>query len=143
MERIQALRERYAQYEETVGHLRKNSPPFAGFWGWGDDPRNDPCHTRFYEDVGTMVEALLASGPEEAVVYEAARWLLAAPSECGHKDAAWFQYAAQGHCRRLIPLLTAEHRVELARLFDEICPRRERLPVQKEIYKLLTRCAQK
>lgn len=141
MERIDALKARYARYEETVRQLRKNAPPFAGFWGWGDDPRNDPCHTQFYEDVGVMMEALLSSCPEEAVAYQAARWLLAAPAECGQKDAAWFQYAAQGHCRELIPLLTPAHCAELARLMDETTPRRERLPVQTKIYKQLTRAA--
>lgn len=137
MERIAALKSRYAQYEQEAREVKKNAPPFAGFWGWGDDPRNDPCHARFYEDVGAWTANLAASRPDGAVVYEAARWLLLAPAECGEKEARWFQYAAQGHCKLLIPLLSREQCGALADLFDQYYPRRERLPVQTELYKLL------
>ncbi len=135
MERIAALRQRYAWYEETVRELQKTAKPFAGIFGWGDDPRNDLCHVQFYEDIGTMTAQL--EDAEEAVQFAAARWLIAAPTECAVKEALWFQLAAQGHCKLLIPRLTPAHRRELKELFDQRIPRRQRLPVQEEVYKLL------
>lgn len=143
MEQLSALQACYARYEETVTRLYREAPAFAGFWGWGDDPRNDPCHARFYEDVGAIAEAIAASGSEEAAVYQAARWLLEAPAKSGSKDAVWFEYAAQSHCGKLIPLLTAEHCAELVRLFEECYPKRERLPAQRELHKRLRQAAGK
>ncbi len=135
MERITALQTLYARYEETVRELQKNAKPFAGIFGWGDDPRNDPCHVRFYEDVGAMVDSLREA--EEAVRFEATCWLISAPARCAVKEAVWFQFAAQGHGKLLIPKLTPVHRQELRELFEKAVPRRQRLPVQDEIYKLL------
>lgn len=137
MERIQQLKERYARYEQEAQAVRQKAAPLAGLWGWGDDPRNDPCHSRFYDEVGALAGELAQA--EEAVVFEAVRWLLSAPEHCECADAQWFEYAAQGHCRALIPRLSREHRALLLEYFDAQYPKRERLPVQAEIGKFLAR----
>ena len=46
-------------------------------------------------------------------------------------------YAAQGWCRELVGLLDVDGCAELRTLFDELYPKRDRMPVQQELYKAL------
>ena len=46
-------------------------------------------------------------------------------------------YAAQGWYRALVGLLDADGYTRLRELFDELYPRRDRMPVQQELYKVL------
>ena len=52
-------------------------------------------------------------------------------------------YAAQGWCRELVGLLDADGCARLQELFDELYPRRDRMPVQQELYKVLKKGAAK
>ena len=50
-------------------------------------------------------------------------------------------YAAQGWCRELVSRLDADGCAELRTLFDELYPKRDRMPVQQELYKALKKGA--
>lgn len=134
---IQSLKDIYSRYEAEAAAVRAEASAFDGLFGMGEDPRKDPCHMRFYEGVEQWVEAFQAEGPGEPAVYEAVSWILSAAADHAGEATYWFLYAAQGLCRKLIPALSPEHCALLRRLYDERYPRRDRMPVQKEVYRLL------
>lgn len=137
MDMLQQLRERYTRYQQELDDAKKHAPLFSGYFGLAGDSRSHPCNRSFYEDVGQWVEAFLQAGPEEEAVYEAAKWILTAPAAHRKEPVFDFMYAAHGHCRQLIPLLSPANRAALKDFYDANYPKRERLPVHKEIYKLL------
>lgn len=141
MERIQRLKTIYADYVEAVAKVYQDAKPMDGLFGWGDDPRKDPCHMRFYEDAEKWTKEFLAAGPDQEACFEAARFLLQTPEAHREQHCFWFMFAAQGLTREMIPLLTAQQCAELRTFYDEAYPRRERMPVQKEVYKLLKKGA--
>lgn len=134
---IQTLKEIYSRYEAEAAAVRAKASVFDGLFGMGDDPRKDPCHMRFYEGVEQWAKGFLAEGPEEPAAYEAVSWILSAPADHEGEAVYWFLYAAQGLCRDLIPTLSPEHCVQLRDFYDAHYPRRDRMPVQKEVYRLL------
>ena len=136
---LEQLKERYKKYAADAEKVAKEASPMAGVWGWGEDPRNDACHTRFYEDIGLWMDAFLASNPSDEVRYQVAEWILCAAAEQGNQNTFWFLYAVQGHCKPLIPLLSKEQRTKLRDYYDAHYPKKDRMPVQKELYKLLSK----
>ena len=134
---MEKLQEIYSEYIQTVAQVYREAKPMDGLFGWGDDPRKDPCHMRFYEGVEQWAKGFLAEGPEEPAAYEAVSWILSAPADHEGEAVYWFLYAAQGLCRDLIPTLSPEHCVQLRDFYDAQYPRRDRMPVQKEVYRLL------
>ena len=138
---LQQLKEIYETYIANLCKVYKEAKPTDGLFGWGDDPRKDPCHMRFYEDAEKWAEAFLRSRPGNEVVYEAVRFLLETPDKYREKHCFWFMFAAQGLTRDMIPLLTKEQCAQLMACYDDTYPRRERMPVQKEVYKKLKKGA--
>ncbi len=141
MEMVQTLKERYEAYIQEVAQVMANAKPTDGLFGWGDDPRRDPCHMRFYEDVEKWTQVFLASSPDQTRVYEAAKFILETPDAHREKASFWFLFAAQGMTRGMIPMLSQAQCAALRELYDDRYPRRERMPVQKEVYKLLKKGA--
>ena len=140
---LQQLQERYRQYDEEANQVRKKASPADGLFGFGNDPKNHPCHEQFYEDIGKWTKAFLASEPNPEQSFEAARLLIAAPKERSSKESYWMMYAAQGWCRELVCRLDAGGCAKLRTLFDELYPKRDRMPVQQELYKALKKGAGK
>lgn len=141
MEMVQQLKDIYAKYIQNVVKLYKDAKPMDGLFGWGDDPRKDPCHMRFYEDAEQWVTGFRAAAPEQSAVFETVRFMLCVPAEHREEHCFWFLYAAQGLTRELIPQLTGRQCAELRDAYDEFYPKRERMPVQKDVYKLLKKGA--
>ena len=140
---LQQLQERYRQYDEEANLVRKKAAPADGLFGFGNDPKNHPCHELFYEDIGKWTKAFLASDPDPEQSYAAARFLITAPVECSSKESYWMMYAAQGWCRELVCRLDAGDCGKLRDVFDRLYPRRDRMPVQQELYKALKKGAGK
>ena len=140
---VQKLKERYARYVETARKVRRKAPATAGLFGMGDDPRKNPCHEAFYEDVASWAAEFRASNPDEKAANEAVSWIIEAAAEHRDEDAYWFMYAVHGHCKELIPLLAPADCARLVQFYDEQYPRRDRMPVQKEVYRLLKKRAGK
>ena len=135
LETVQQLEAIYTKYQQDLKKVYKEAKPMDGLFGWGDDPRKDPCHMRFYEDVEQWTGAFSSREPEE--VYPVVRFMMTFPAEHRQEHCFWFTFAAQGLARDLIPAMTADQCRQLREYYDEAYPRRERMPVQKEIYKLL------
>ena len=140
---LQQVRERYRQYDEEATQVRRKAAPGDGLFGFGNDPKKHPCHEQFYEDVGKWTKAFLATQPGPRESFEAARFLITAPKECSGKDSYWMMYAAQGWCRELVCRLDAEGCGKLRELYDELYPKRDRMPVHQELYKALKKGAGK
>lgn len=138
---LQKMKDRYESYIQDVKKVYKDAKPMDGLFGWGDDPRKDPCHMRFYEDLEQWTRAFLESAPAQADVYEAVRFMLETPADHRSSHCFWFMFAAQGMTRELIPQLTAEQCAGLRESYDARYPKRDRMPVQKEVYKLLKKAA--
>lgn len=141
MTMLKKLEAIYIGYEEAVAAVYRNAKPADGLFGWGEDPQKDPCHMDFYEAVGKWSEDLLAAQPDRETVFRVVKFLLETPEKYRESHCFWFMFAAQGFSRKLIPLLGKEQCAALLAYYDGAYPRRERLPVQKEIYKLLKRSA--
>ena len=140
---LQQLKERYQQYDEEATAVRRNSSPADGLFGFGNDPKNHPCHELFYDDGGKGTKAFLSEKPDSQQSLEAARFLITAPKTCGGKESYWMMYAAQGWCRELVGLLDAHGCAQLRALYDELYPKRDRMPVHQELYKALKKGAAK
>lgn len=138
---VQKLKEIYSKYVQTVAKVYKDAKPMDGLFGWGDDPRKDPCHMRFYEDAEQWTRDFLASGPARAEVFEAVQFILETPDQYREQHCFWFMFAAQGLTKELIPMLEEGQCAQLRTFYDEAYPRRERMPVQKDVYKLLKKGA--
>lgn len=140
---IQNLKDIYQRYDEEIRAVKAKAKPTDGLFGMGDDPRNNPCHMRFYEGVEQWVQNFLKTAPNAQSALEAARVIIEAPA--AHRDGPtyWFEFAAHGHCRDLIAYLDAAGCAELRAFYDENYRKRDRMPVQDQIYKLLKKGAGK
>lgn len=141
MEMLQQLRDIYSKYMQDVAKIYKDAKPMDGLFGWGDDPRKDPCHMRFYEDVENWTKDFLSAGVSQQEVYEAADFMLRTPAEHREEHSFWFLYATQGLTREMIPRLSSGQCAQLRTAYDEAYPKRDRMPVQKEVYALLKKGA--
>ena len=138
---LEQLRVIYEKYIQDVEEVYRNAKPVDGLFGWGDDPRKDPCHMRFYEDAEQWTKQFLNAAPGETEVFEVVRFMLEIPAQYREKHCFWFLYAAQGLTREMIPLLQGVHCTGLRDFYDENYPRRDRMPVQKDVYRLLKKGA--
>ena len=135
------LKEIYESYIEQVAKVMKNASAFDGVFGWGDDPKKNPCHMEFYERVENYVQQLLQNAPTEDAVFETADWIIRTAADHKGKATYWYMFAAHGLCKDLIPLLTSAHCASLRDFYDEHYPKFDRLPVQRDLYKLLKKRA--
>lgn len=137
MEMMTKLEQIYADYYEKAAKVYKNASPVAGLFGMGDDPRRHHCHEDYYEAVGEWVEAFCQSQPTAEEATEAVRYILTAAAQHKGEPVYWYLYAAHGHAKPLIPLMKEADCRALAQWYDSAYPRLDRMPIQKEVYKLL------
>ena len=135
------LKEHYEEYAATIKEVRKNARMFDGFLGLGKDPRNHPCHDTFYQAVGAWTEAFVASQPEQDAAMEAARFILETPLDYKEQECYWFMFAAHGYIKPLISYLGKENCALLGQRLEDCYKKRDRMPLQKELLKLLAKAA--
>ena len=141
MEMVQQLQQRYKSYVSELDQVYADARPADGLFGWGDDPRKDPCHMGFYEDVERWTKAFLADSHDQTAVFEAVSYMLRIPAEYRGHQGFWFMYAAQCLARDMIPMLTAQQCGSLRDFYDGAYRKCDRMPAQKELYKLLKKGA--
>ena len=134
---METLKKLYADYLEEAYNVRKKASVFAGLFGLGDDPKKNPCHETFYENACQWVAELLAAGPAEGQAAEVARFMLEEPKQYEGKEGFWFLYVCIGLIRELVPYLSKDECAQLAKRMNELYPRRDRMPVQQEVFKML------
>lgn len=138
---LQQLKDRYDRYILEANTAREEAPAMAGFLGFGNDPRKDPCHMAFYRDLEQWTKDFRSTAPDGETVYQAVDWILSAPAQHREEPTYWFMFAAHGLCRELIPMLDGRQCAALAEAYDREFPKKVRLDVHKEVYKLLSRGA--
>lgn len=138
---VRKLKEVYETYVREAEKAYRDAGPVDGLFGWGEDPRKDPCHMRFYEGVEAWVRAFRASEPDREESFAAVSVLLRMPQEHRKSPCFWFMFAAQGLGVELIEGLNGEQCAQLRDFFDEAYPKRERMPVQKDVYRRLKKGA--
>lgn len=131
----------YTDYHTAVLKVRKNARAFDGIFGLGKDPRKDACHEAFYEAVGAWVESFLAQAPQQELLMEAARYILETPAAHEGQECFWFMFAAHGHIKPMVGLLSKENCGALKLRLEELYKKRDRLPLQKELLKMLEKAA--
>lgn len=134
---LQQLKERYERYQQEANDAASQASPWSGLWGFGNDPRKHACHDSFYRDVGVWAEEFLRSGPAAREAAEAVSWIVKAAQAHREEQTFGYLFAVQGHARALIPLMDPVDCRELQLWYDSAYKKAERLPVQKEVYKLL------
>lgn len=137
------LKQIYENYVQKAKQVERKAGPLDGFLGLGNDPRNHPCHMDFYEAAGQWVSAFASRKPDQEQVYQVALWILEEAARYAGTIVYGFLFAAHGFCRELIPMLSGQQCAQLRDLYDEKYPPRDRMPVQKEVYKLLKKGAAK
>lgn len=135
---MKELVEIYDAYYQKAADVRRKASPLAGIWGMGDDPRKDHCHEAFYEAVQNWVEKF--ADPDPGAVLEAVKWILSAALDHQGQDVYWYLYAAHGLTLPLIPRLHPADCKALFQWYDASYPKRDRLPVQQQVWKLLKKC---
>lgn len=141
MTMLERLKARYGQYEQESRQAVEKAKPTDGLFGMGNDPRKDPCHDRFYEDVAAWVQEFLETAPDPQAAADAAEWILRAADAHREQEVYWYMYAAQGHALELIRRMPQSRSETLLRWYDEAYPKIERMPVHREVYKLLRKVA--
>ncbi len=132
-----------AIYQDYIGQAAaalQNASTFDGLWGFGNDPKKDPCHVKFYETVDHYIDTLVQGCPPEEA-FQAADWIIRTPLLHENQAVYWCMIAVHGPCKKLIPLLTPGQCAQLCRVYDDSYLRRDRLPVQQELYKALKKRA--
>ena len=135
------LKEIYEAYIQKSARVTADAPALAGVWGMGEDPKNHPCHIEFYEAVEAFLTDFLSQPHPEEILYEAAGWIIRTPAAYKDQAVFWYMFAAHGLCKPLIPLLTPAHCAELREFYDDNYPKFDRMPVQRDLYKLLKKRA--
>ena len=131
----------YTDYAEAVKDVRKKARMFDGILGLGKDPRNDACHDAFYQAVAQWVETFLQTRPEQENLMAAAVFLLEEPIAYTGQECYWYMYAAHGHIKPIVPFLTKENAKELAQRLEKCYKKLDRMPLQKELLKMLGKAA--
>lgn len=129
---IESLRIITEGYLAEADAVQKRSGPFAGIMGFGGGLAHDACHEKYYN---AMTEALK---DETLDAYETVKFLFRADEEYDAPGTVKCMLTAvQGLALPLIPKLSAEQREEFRAIYDAKVPKRQRLPVQQELYKAL------
>ena len=126
-------------YLSHVQELISAAPPGAGLLGFGSSPKTDACHQQYYDAMEKAVSDLVSSSPGQPEARDAVEFLL----------TAYDRYEAPGTARLmlipiqrlsipLIPFLSAGDRAALCKAYEKSVPRRQRLPVQKQVLKALS-----
>ena len=127
-------------YVDFVRELERKRKPGEGIFGLKGGPADNPCHERFDQTVGQLLQDFAARKPASDTVRAVMEALFAAPKKYASSAPAcayWMLIAVQRHSLPLIDLLSSEGAFALYVRLNQDIPRRERLPVQTEILKKL------
>lgn len=134
MEQLKAC---YTAYLAAAAKAEKNKSAWNGAFGIGASTKDHPCHDDFYEAMEAWCEAFLAKKPDRTEAEEAVRFVFETAEKYRNTLVYWYMYAAHGFTRPIIPLVSAGFAKEMRVWYDDHNPRQDRMPVQREVYKLL------
>ena len=135
---LSQVRDLYQAYIQTAEQLEADRGLGDGLLGFGKKPADDPCHTKFAGDLDHLLADFAAETPDSRSVRPVLEFIYNAPQE--HRQPLsiyWMLIAVQGTTPPLIARLSPEDAAALQRQYGRDVPRWERLPIQKEIFRLL------
>ena len=132
-----SLLEIYTAYEEEAGKARAEASPLADFIGGSGSFKNHWCHKKFFDAGAAWAADFLAASPSPEETAEVVTFILKAASEKRKKDTYWYYLAAQKHTLEMLPLLSPETSREMAVWYEKTYSKRDRLPLQNSILKIL------
>jgi len=138
---MEQLKNLYTEYAQKVKEVRKAARPFDGVFGFGNDPRNNPCHEEFFAAGGQWAEQFAAAGPDQAQLLEAALFILEEPLQYKDRECYWYMFASHASLKPLIGVMTPETAAQVLSRFRELYPKRDRMPLQKQLLKALEKAA--
>ena len=86
---LEQLKDRSRPYDKEATLVRKKASPADGLFGFGNDPKNHPCHELFYEEIGKWTKAFLETKPNAQDALEAAGFLIEAPRTRSSRESYW------------------------------------------------------
>ena len=134
MEQLKEIYERYIEETETVW---KERSILDGAFGIGASTKDHPCHMRFFKNVEAWVENFLNAEPQQETAEQAVAYVLQTSKTQEGKLSYWTMYAAHGLVRPLVDYISPRCAAEMRQWYDENLPRKDRLPVIKDLYKKL------
>ena len=133
MEQLKAC---YESYFAKAQKVWKERPAWDGMLGLGASTKDHPCHMEFYESVQLWVEDFLKA-PTTETAETAITYILQTPENYRGQFTYWTLYAAQGLARPLVALISPAHAGRMRAWYDATYSRQERMPVHRQLYKLL------
>jgi len=134
MEQLKACYEKYLAEAAVVW---KNRPAWDGILGLRSSSKEHPCHTELFKSVENWVANFVQSNPTQQQAEEAVTYILEAAEPYRDKFPYWTLYAAHGQARPLIPLVSPEYAAKTRAWYNKLYPRKDRLPVHQDLFKLL------
>lgn len=136
MDRLKTLFEDYIAY---AGKLREETASMKSVLGLRDREIYDAGHKAFDTAVEEWVQAFARKQPPQRELVEALEYILFTALDYEEKAPFWYLTAVQRHTKLLIPLLADNSRKALLAEFEIRYPAGRRLPMQKELYRLLNK----
>lgn len=121
----------YQIYDKFEEELQSLKPGVAELLNISADPRKDAYGREFAAGVSQWMERFQPGGSEE--IAEAVSWVLEYPAAHRNGRSYWMTYAVQKEILPLIPRLSADEAGTIHAAFTAAYPKREWLPVQKQI----------
>ena len=133
MEQLQKLIDEYVKWTQENRMAGKKIAVYLGL-----QVEQSPKHAAFYEAVGEWAQTFASSQPEHEQTVAAVRLLLFSAGEHLGSEAEWYLIAIQGYAKDLIGELSEEEKTQMAEGYRKKYPSGRRLPLQNEIYSLLS-----
>ena len=133
MEQLKACYEAYFAKAKKVWEER---PAWDGVLGFGQSTKDHPCHMEFYEAVTAWMEQFLKA-PSADVAEAAITYILQTPESHKEEFTYWTLFAVHGVARPLVGLISPAHAGKMREWYDATYRRQERMPVHRELYKML------
>ena len=133
MEQLQKLIDEYVKWTQENRMAGKKIAVYLGL-----QVEQSPKHVAFYEAVGEWAKTFAAGQPEHEQMVAAVRLLLFSAGEHLGSEAEWYLIAIQNYAKDFIGELNEEEKTQLASEYRKKYPSGRRLPLQNEIYSLLS-----
>ena len=133
----------YEEYLTQAEQLEQNRRIGDGLFGFGNAPADDPCHDRFAHTLETELQRLLTQPPTAEEARDILAYIYRAPLQSRSIPSAyWMLLAVHGLTVDVIGLLSPPVAKDLYAWYEQTYPRRERLPVQKQVLAALKSASQ-
>ena len=129
----------YEAYLEEFHRQKMERKAFGGVFGLRGGPQDLPCHEKFMQDLGQMLQPLPSQAPDSREVEDILRFIYCtAPARWESElTVYWMLLAAHSLTPDLIGCLDANGARALYGEYEKQYPRRQRLPVQTQILNAL------